>query len=77
MQQATAIKPDAAVLWLELGIAQTGLKKYDDAHDVAEESTGSGYQLEEAEPGNRSSRQQCVGRGLRELQQDSRRHCLL
>ena len=31
MQQATAIKPDAAVLWLELGIAQTGQKKYDDA----------------------------------------------
>jgi tetratricopeptide (TPR) repeat protein len=31
MQQATVIKPDAAVLWLELGIAQTGLKKYDDA----------------------------------------------
>ena len=31
MQQATAMKPDAAVLWLELGIAQTGQKKYDDA----------------------------------------------
>jgi tetratricopeptide (TPR) repeat protein len=31
MQQGVVIKPDAAVLWLELGIAQTGLKKYDDA----------------------------------------------
>jgi tetratricopeptide (TPR) repeat protein len=31
MQQGTTMKPDAAVLWLELGIAQTGLKKYDDA----------------------------------------------
>jgi tetratricopeptide (TPR) repeat protein len=31
MQQATVIKPDAAVLWLELGVAQTGQKKYDDA----------------------------------------------
>jgi tetratricopeptide (TPR) repeat protein len=31
MQQATALKQDAAVLWLELGIAQTGQKKYDDA----------------------------------------------
>ncbi len=31
MQQATVLKPDAAVLWLELGIAQTGLKKWDDA----------------------------------------------
>ncbi len=31
MQQAVAAKPDAAVLWLELGVAQTGLKKYDDA----------------------------------------------
>ena len=31
MTQATTLKPDAAVLWLELGIAQTGLKKYDDA----------------------------------------------
>ncbi len=27
MQQATTMKPDAAVLWLELGIAQTGQKK--------------------------------------------------
>jgi len=31
MSQATAAKPDAAVLWLELGVAQSGLKKYDDA----------------------------------------------
>jgi tetratricopeptide (TPR) repeat protein len=31
MTQATVLKPDAAVLWLELGIAQTGQKKYDDA----------------------------------------------
>jgi tetratricopeptide (TPR) repeat protein len=31
MLQATTIKADAAVLWLELGIAQTGQKKYDDA----------------------------------------------
>jgi tetratricopeptide (TPR) repeat protein len=31
MTQATTMKPDAAVLWLELGIAQTGQKKYDDA----------------------------------------------
>lgn len=31
MLQSTAAKPDAAVLWLELGVAQSGLKKYDDA----------------------------------------------
>jgi tetratricopeptide (TPR) repeat protein len=31
MQQAVGLKPDAAVLWLELGIAQTGQKKYDEA----------------------------------------------
>jgi tetratricopeptide (TPR) repeat protein len=31
MQQAVVTKPDAAVLWMELGIAQTGQKKYDDA----------------------------------------------
>ncbi|AXC09570.1 TPR Domain containing protein [Acidisarcina polymorpha] len=31
MTQATQAKPDAAVLWLELGMAQSGLKKYDDA----------------------------------------------
>lgn len=31
MSQASAAKPDAAVLWLELGIAQAGEKKYDDA----------------------------------------------
>jgi hypothetical protein len=31
MSQATQAKPDASVLWLELGVAQSGLKKYDDA----------------------------------------------
>jgi tetratricopeptide (TPR) repeat protein len=31
MQQATTIKADAPVLWLEYGIAQSGQKKYDDA----------------------------------------------
>jgi tetratricopeptide (TPR) repeat protein len=31
MQQAVAIKADTAVLWLELGVAQVGQKKYDDA----------------------------------------------
>jgi tetratricopeptide (TPR) repeat protein len=31
MQQATSMKQDAPVLWLEYGIAQTGQKKYDDA----------------------------------------------
>jgi hypothetical protein len=31
MQKDTQAKPDAAVLWVELGIAQKGLKKYDDA----------------------------------------------
>jgi tetratricopeptide (TPR) repeat protein len=31
MSQATQAKPDAPVLWLELGVAQSGLKKYDDA----------------------------------------------
>jgi hypothetical protein len=46
MQQATTIKPDAAVLWLELGIAQTGQKK---------------YHLEEAQSGSGGGRQQRVG----------------
>lgn len=31
MKQATAAKPDASVLWLELGIALAGQKKYDEA----------------------------------------------
>ena len=31
MQKAVTIKADAPVLWLELGLAQTGQKKYDDA----------------------------------------------
>ncbi|MBT9332499.1 carboxypeptidase regulatory-like domain-containing protein [Paracidobacterium acidisoli] len=31
MQKDTQAKPDAAVLWVELGVAQKGLKKYDDA----------------------------------------------
>jgi len=31
MQQATAAKPDEPLLWIELGNAQLGAKKYDDA----------------------------------------------
>jgi tetratricopeptide (TPR) repeat protein len=31
MSKDTAAKPDAAVLWAQLGLAQAGLKKYDDA----------------------------------------------
>lgn len=31
MQQSTAAMPTAAILWMELGTAQSGLKKYDDA----------------------------------------------
>jgi tetratricopeptide (TPR) repeat protein len=31
MQAAVQAKPDAPVLWIELGAAQNGLKKYDDA----------------------------------------------
>src|SRR5271170_6935598 len=31
MTPATQAKPDASVLWLELGVAQAGEKKYDDA----------------------------------------------
>ncbi len=31
MTKDTAAKPDAAVLWAQLGLAQAGLKKYDDA----------------------------------------------
>jgi tetratricopeptide (TPR) repeat protein len=31
MQQAVAIKADVPILWLELGISQTGQKKYSDA----------------------------------------------
>lgn len=31
MQKDTTAKPDASVLWLELGTAQSGEKKYDDA----------------------------------------------
>ena len=31
MTQSTSAKPDSAILWLELGTAQAGLKKYSDA----------------------------------------------
>ena len=31
MAKDSAAKPDAAVLWAQLGLAQSGLKKYDDA----------------------------------------------
>jgi tetratricopeptide (TPR) repeat protein len=38
MQRDTTAKPDAAVLWVELAIAQNGLKKYDDAITAAKKA---------------------------------------
>lgn len=45
MQQAVALKPDVAILWLELGNAQLGQKKYDDAAN----SYNKSLQLDAAE----------------------------
>ncbi|HEY1576056.1 MAG TPA: carboxypeptidase regulatory-like domain-containing protein [Terracidiphilus sp.] len=39
MQRDTTAKPDAAVLWVELAIAQTGQKKFDDAITSAKKAT--------------------------------------
>jgi tetratricopeptide (TPR) repeat protein len=41
MQRDTTAKPDAAVLWVELAIAQNGLKKYDDAITSAKKAIES------------------------------------
>ena len=38
MKEATAAKPDAPVLWLELGVAQYGQKKYPDAETSLKKS---------------------------------------
>jgi tetratricopeptide (TPR) repeat protein len=44
MTQSTSAKPDSSILWMELGIAQLGLKKYSDA----EASLKKGLDLEAA-----------------------------
>ena len=44
MQKDATIKPDAAVLWIELGIAQEGLKQYSDA----ETNLLKGIQMDQA-----------------------------
>lgn len=44
MQKDATIKPDAAVLWIELGIAQEGLKQYADA----ETNLQKGIQMDQA-----------------------------
>ncbi|HLJ79399.1 MAG TPA: carboxypeptidase regulatory-like domain-containing protein [Acidobacteriaceae bacterium] len=44
MQKDANIKPDAAVLWIELGIAQEGLKQYGDAQTNLQK----GIQLDQA-----------------------------
>jgi len=47
MQQATTIKADAAVLWLELGHRRrTGQKKYDDAATSLKKAMDLGYRFE-------------------------------
>ncbi|HKR25996.1 MAG TPA: tetratricopeptide repeat protein [Acidobacteriaceae bacterium] len=44
MQKDASLKPDAAVLWIELGIAQEGLKQYSDA----ETNLQKGIQMDQA-----------------------------
>ena len=39
MLKDTAAKPDASVLWAQLGQAQLGLKKYDDAETNLQEGS--------------------------------------
>jgi tetratricopeptide (TPR) repeat protein len=50
MQRDTAAKPDAAVLWVELAIAQNGQKKYDDAITSAKKALDTNSQSKKPSP---------------------------
>jgi tetratricopeptide (TPR) repeat protein len=63
MQKDTALKPDASVLWAQLGQAQLGLKKYDDA----ETSYKKTLELEAASKKPSPATQAAANAGLGEI----------
>ena len=50
MQQAVALKPDVPILWLELGIAQTGQKKYSRRRGFIAEDARSRHRQQKPKP---------------------------
>ena len=61
MTRDTQAKPDAAVLWVELGVAQKGLKKYDDADHFAQEGRRARGGQQEAQCRHSGRRERCSG----------------
>lgn len=51
MQRDVALKPDAAVLWVELGMAQSGLKQWPDAQTSLEKGLAIDQAAKKPDPG--------------------------
>jgi tetratricopeptide (TPR) repeat protein len=61
MQRDTTAKPDAAVLWVELAIAQNGQKKYDDAIISAKKAIDSNATSKKPSPEIEGAAQNTLG----------------
>jgi tetratricopeptide (TPR) repeat protein len=61
MQKDTTAKPDAAVLWVELAIAQNGQKKYDDAIISAKKAIDSNATSKKPSPEIEGAAQNTLG----------------
>jgi tetratricopeptide (TPR) repeat protein len=61
MQKDTTAKPDAAVLWVELAIAQNGQKKYDDAITSAKKAIDSNATSKKPSPEIEGAAQNTLG----------------
>ena len=64
MLKDTAAKPDASVLWLELGMAQSGLKKYDDATTSLKKVVDLESQSKKPNPDVKASAENAMGEVL-------------
>jgi tetratricopeptide (TPR) repeat protein len=61
MQKDTTAKPDAAVLWVELAIAQNGQKKYDDAITSAKKAIDANAASKKPSPEIEGAAQNTLG----------------
>ena len=77
MTKDTAAKPDAAVLWAQLGLAQAGLKKYDDAETSFKKALEVDTDSKKPSPAGRGHGKRGAGRSLRAHGQGARGQCSL
>jgi hypothetical protein len=64
MQKDAAIKPDAAVLWVELGLAQRGLKQWSDAETSLQKGLALDQASKKPDPNMQGAANDALGEAL-------------